>query len=116
MIVQSGANDIVRLKRTTSRPREEQPHKDRRRDDAGDCRPHRRAERAERGNGPAPAIRTMLNTMFSMVIATPSRSGVCTSPAARNAPLIMKKISIPMLNTNMMRMNGSASAARPARR
>ena len=50
-----------------------------------------------------------LSTMFSTVIATPRRSGVRASPADRSAPLIMKKISMPMLKTNMMRIYGSAS-------
>ena len=40
----------------------------------------------------------------------PSRSGVRASPAARSAPPSMKNISMPMLNTNIVRRNGSASA------
>ena len=41
---------------------------------------------------------------------TPSRSGVCGSPAARNAPLSMKNIIMPKMPTNIARRNGSASA------
>ena len=61
------------------------------------------------GIGPNPRIRTIFKTMFMTVMATPKRSGVRASPAARRAPLIMKKINIPMLKTNMMRRYGSAS-------
>ena len=39
----------------------------------------------------------MLKTIVSTVIATPRRSGVCGSPAARNAPLSMKNIIMPMM-------------------
>ena len=46
---------------------------------------------------------------FKTVSRIPRRNGVRASPAARNAPLTMKKISIPRLPTNMMRRNGSAS-------
>src|SRR3954447_17213191 len=62
------------------------------------------------GMGPAPLINTTLRTKFRTVIATPSRNGVRASPAARNAPPSMKNISIPMLNTNIVCRNGSASA------
>jgi len=41
---------------------------------------------------------------------TPKTIGVRASPAERSAPPSMKKISIPLLNRNMMRRNGSASA------
>ena len=40
----------------------------------------------------------------------PSTIGVRASPADRSAPLSMKKISMPLLNRNMMRRNGSAWA------
>ena len=48
--------------------------------------------------------------MVSTVIATPSRSGVCGSPAARKAPLSMKNIIMPNMPMNIARRNGSASA------
>ena len=48
--------------------------------------------------------------MFSTVIAMPSTIGVRASPAERSAPPSMKNISMPLLNMNMMRRNGSASA------
>jgi len=51
-----------------------------------------------------------LHAMFSAVSSTPRRNGVRASPAARSAPPIMKNSSMPMLPTNMMRRNGSASA------
>jgi len=53
---------------------------------------------------------TVLNAALSTVAATPSRSGVCASPAARNAPPSMKKTSMPTLPTNIVRRNGSAAA------
>jgi len=53
---------------------------------------------------------TTLKTMFSAVIAMPSIIGVRASPAERNAPPSMKKIIMPLLNVNMIRRNGSASA------
>ena len=56
------------------------------------------------GIGPKPGIKIMLRMTFPTVIATPSRSGVRASPADRSAPLIMKKISIPILKTNITRM------------
>ena len=40
----------------------------------------------------------------------PSIMGVRASPAERSAALSMKNMSMPPMNTNMMRMNGSASA------
>ena len=46
------------------------------------------------GIGPSPRISTTFSRMFSTVMAIPSRNGVCASPAARNAALIMKKSSI----------------------
>ena len=52
------------------------------------------------GIGPSPRINTMFSRMFSTVIRMPSRIGVLASPAARNAPLNMKNMSMPMLNTN----------------
>ena len=55
-------------------------------------------------------IRTTLNAIVSTVIATPSRSGVRGSPAARNAPLSMKNIIMPKMPMNIARRNGSASA------
>ena len=42
-----------------------------------------------------------LKPTFSTVIAMPSRSGVRASPAARNAPLSMKNIIMPMMPTNI---------------
>ena len=62
------------------------------------------------GNGPAPLMNTTLSTKLRTVIAMPSRSGVRASPAARSAPPSMKNISMPMLKTNIVRRNGSASA------
>ena len=61
------------------------------------------------GIGPSPRIRMTLNTRFSTVIAMPSIIGVRASPADRSAALSMKNIIMPPMNTNMMRMNGSAS-------
>jgi hypothetical protein len=55
-------------------------------------------------------MRSRLNTRFSTVIVTPSRSGVLASPAARNAADSMKNSSMPMLKTKLMRRNGSACA------
>ncbi len=55
-------------------------------------------------------ISTRLKAIVSTVIATPRRSGVCGSPAARKAPLSMKNIIMPMNPTNIVRRNGSASA------
>ncbi len=48
----------------------------------------------------------MLKTMVSTVMITPSRSGVCGSPAARNAPLSMKNMSMPKMPMNIARRNG----------
>ena len=62
------------------------------------------------GIGPSPRIRITLNTMFSTVRPIPNTIGVRASPADLRAPPSMKKISIPVLNTNMMRRKGSASA------
>jgi hypothetical protein len=59
---------------------------------------------------PRIGIRTTLNAIVSAVISTPSRSGVRESPAARNAPLSMKKIIMPRMPTRITRRNGSASA------
>ena len=56
------------------------------------------------GMGPSPRMSTTFSTMLSAVINAPRRSGVRASPAARSAPFIMKKISIPMLKTKTMRM------------
>jgi hypothetical protein len=55
-------------------------------------------------------MRTTFSTRFSTVIATPRSIGVRASPAERSAPLSMKNTSIPLLNRNMMRRKGSASA------
>ena len=49
-----------------------------------------------------------LKTMLSTVIVTPRIIGVRASPAERSAPLSMKKTSMPVLNMNMIRRNGSA--------
>src|SRR5688572_25342838 len=62
------------------------------------------------GTGPRPRMRITLNTRFITVIAMPSTIGVRASPAERSAALSMKNISMPPMKTNMMRMNGSASA------
>ena len=51
-----------------------------------------------------------LNAMLSTVSDMPSIIGVRASPADRRAPPSMKNTNIPLLNRNMMRMNGSASA------
>ena len=51
----------------------------------------------------------MLSRMFNTVIRIPRRIGVLASPAARSAPLNMKNSSIPMLETNMTRIYGTAS-------
>src|SRR2546427_460792 len=64
----------------------------------------------KRGRGPRPVMNATLHAMFSTVRRTPRRSGVRASPAPRRAPPTMKKSSIPMLPTNMMRKNGKASA------
>ena len=48
--------------------------------------------------------------MLSTVIAMPSTIGVRASPAERSAPPSMKNTIMPLLNRNMMRRNGSASA------
>jgi hypothetical protein len=62
------------------------------------------------GIGPSPRIRMTLSTRLSTVIAMPSLIGVRASPAERSAALSMKNMSMPPMKTNMMRMNGSASA------
>ena len=48
------------------------------------------------------------------VAVMPSFIGVRASPAERSAPESMKKIIMPMLNTNIVRRNGSASACTAA--
>ncbi len=55
------------------------------------------------GIGPSPRISTTFSTRLSTVTTTPSRSGVRASPAERSAPPSMKKMSMPELNTNMIR-------------
>ena len=62
------------------------------------------------GIGPSPRMSTTFNRMFSMVVAIPSTIGVRASPAERSAPPSMKNTSMPLLNMNMIRRNGSASA------
>ena len=62
------------------------------------------------GIGPRPRIRITFSTRFSTVNTMPSAIGVRASPADRSAPLTMKNTSMPLLNTNMMRRNGSACA------
>ena len=52
--------------------------------------------------------------MFRIVSAMPSTIGVRASPAERSAPPSMKKISMPVENTKLMRRNGSASACTAA--
>ena len=63
-----------------------------------------------RGRGPRPVMNATLQAMLRTVSSTPRRSGVRASPAARRAPLTMKKSSMPRLPTNMMRRNGKAWA------
>ena len=110
MIVQSGLRDALRGNVTTQPP----------------CVNLRNAYRAtipeaitvpiaaplvpNAGIGPAPRISTTLSPMFSNVIVMPRRIGVFASPAERSAPPSMKNTSMPQLNMNMMRRNGSASA------
>ena len=60
--------------------------------------------------GPSPRIRTTFSTRLSTVSATPRIIGVRASPAERSALLSMWNISMPLLKTNMIRRNGSASA------
>ena len=60
--------------------------------------------------GPYRGISSTLNAALSTVAATPSRSGVRASPAARNAPPSMKKTSRPTLPTNIVRRKGRAAA------
>ena len=55
-------------------------------------------------------MRTTLKTTLSAVSAIPSTIGVRASPAERSAPPSMKKTSMPLLNRNMIRRKGSASA------
>src|ERR1044072_8095423 len=52
------------------------------------------------GIGPSPRMSTMFKSRLRTVIVTPSRIGVRASPAERNAPLILKKIIIAILQTN----------------
>jgi hypothetical protein len=52
----------------------------------------------------------MFKTRLSTVIEMPSIIGVRASPAERKAVLSMKYTIMPLLNTNMMRRNGNASA------
>ena len=59
---------------------------------------------------PKIGISTTLKLTVSTVMPTPSFSGVCGSPAARNAPLSMKNIIMPMMPTSIVRRNGSASS------
>ena len=59
--------------------------------------------------GPSPSISTTFSTMFSTVMEMPITIGVRASPAERRAPPSMKKISIPLLNMNIVRRKGSAS-------
>src|SRR6266516_4083296 len=66
-----------------------------------------------RGRGPRPVMNATLQAMFRTVRRIPRCSGVRASPAARNAPPTMKKSSIPMLPTNMMRRTGGASTRTP---
>ncbi len=62
------------------------------------------------GIGPAPRMNTMFRHMLSTVMMAPRRSGVRASPADRSAPPTMKNIRSPMLNRNIVRRYGSASA------
>ncbi len=110
MIVKSGRRGIARSNCTTSRP-ENSSH-----NPAADTEmlaiavPIAAPFVPNAGTGPAPLISTTLSTKFSTVRAMPRRSGVRASPAARSAPPSMKNISSPMLNTNIVCRNGSASA------
>ena len=62
------------------------------------------------GIGPSPRISTTLkHDVAAPSVATPRIIGVRASPAERSAPPSMKKTSMPLLNRNMMRRNGSAS-------
>ncbi len=54
-------------------------------------------------------IRITLKQIVNTVIDTPSRSGVCASPAARKAPLSMKNIIMPKMPMNIALRNGRAS-------
>ena len=54
-------------------------------------------------------ISVTFNAIVSTVMASPRRSGVRGSPAARNAPLNMKNMIRPTLPTNIVRRKGSAS-------
>ena len=56
------------------------------------------------GIGPTPRMSVILRMTLSTVIRMPSRIGVLASPAARNAPLNRKNISMPKLKTNMIRI------------
>ena len=62
------------------------------------------------GMGPRPRMRITLKTMFIPLMRIPRRRGVRASPAERNAPPVMKNISMPKEKTNMMRRYGSACA------
>ena len=110
MIRQSGANDMLHENRTTRDPEKSSHRKAAAVSPLAIAVPIAAPAVPNAGIGPSPRIRTTLSTTFSTVIATPSRNGVRASPAARNAPLIMKKMSIPMLKTNMMRIYASASS------
>ena len=59
--------------------------------------------------GPRPRIRITFRTRFEIVSTRPRIIGVRASPAERSAPPSMKKTSMPLLNRNMTRRNGSAS-------
>ncbi len=57
---------------------------------------------------PNRGMRMTLNRTVSAVIATPRRSGVRGSPAARKAPVSRKKSIMPKMPRNIVRRNGSA--------
>ena len=95
---------------TTQPPRQQLDERVYRHEARGDHRPHRRAGGAERRDRAEPADEHDVEHQFSTVITMPRIIGVRASPAERSAPPSMKKTSMPLLNRNMMRRNGSASA------
>ena len=109
MIAQSGMNDIFLEKRITNRPENSSTRKAMAVSPLAIAVPIAAPNVPKLGIGPSPRIKITLSAMFMAVMNIPRRRGVRASPADRSAPLIMKKISIPMLNTNMVRIYGSAS-------
>ena len=101
---QSGAQDIVVENRTTSRPENSSVMNTTPITPLAMAVPMAAPAVPNAGIGPSPRMRMTFSTMLSAVITSPRRNGVRASPAARSAPFIMKKISIPMLNTNTIRI------------